>query len=1182
MNYNYNYSGYLPADQRYASLIGAYQDFCIYFGGCAPYAAPFAPYPGLATALQPGYAPTTPVIVSPGVLSGPVTPDAIATVNAQAINAIANNPLATNLDAAYALAAVTNTTAAAALMTQAISGKGSFSYDFVSGAQFPASGAAAVNPDAIAPVDLLGGAVTGNFVIDGHTSYTDPIPIISVSKQPTLNIPTLVRTGTGSITIAAAGNVMVVDLVAPGAIYTAGAQAATPSDFTAPTLPAADLATPNGLVSAPAWAAAGGDLSIAAGQSIIGVEYSFMNTATNYGYSGQGFNLWYYHSGLANGSATPFDSATTYLNGGTYACGGATGVSCEAAAWVNYATFYGFGALGGGNVSLSAGLDITGVSVALPETLAVSGGVTADDPAAPHYYGGGNLLVQAGRDVNSGAFLVGRGAGLIRAGGAIQALSGVNPVTNGAYPALILGLQDGFVRASSSGAATLDAVYDPASLSAGDGYTIGLLTPFDLLPGGTGVFNNNFTTYGSESGVAITSVAGAVTALGGETSVGVPQGTLLPATLDFVAASGDVIIQSSVKSNTEVSHDYIVPYPYPTTRGDGTITFIAAGSVDSTGIVYNGGTVCGQTSACTLAMPDLLTSATQYLGDNANSIQVDATNYISPLGVRLNTLTVGLHANDPSPAIIAAGGDINLFLQLTKPAEIEAGGDIALDFIGQNNSASDVTSIIAGGNLGGRIVDHNTGAPIFNPINTNYGLSYIYLYGPGALLLEAGGNVGPFQISVPYPDAPIYSSTAGVAALGDGSAVVGAIRPNAYANNSAPTIAPGAYLATIPYLPRQGASIDILYGVGPSLSHPAPLGLANAINQFVNPTNAGTGGIDFLSDIAASLAESPSQAWTDFQSFSPLRQQLLLDRAFLDFLGHVAADYQNSSSPYFGKYSRAYTAISTLFPAAYGYTDNAAGVAGGAGAAKLVATGGLNIAQSVLETQLGGDINIIGPGGGVIVGTDGRDTLTPSEEGILTLSGGSIRAFTDASIKLNQSRIFTEQGGDILLFSANGDISAGEGPKTYVSSPAVTLICDINGVCDINPSGLVSGAGVGALVTLPGQDPAKSNATLVAPHGTIDAGSAGIRVAGNLNVIALQVLNAYNIQTQGATIGLPTQSGPPVAALTAASTANAATQQSSLPSQSAASDQPSIILVEFLGFGGSDGSSDDEKRRPQQ
>ncbi len=214
-----------------------------------------------------------------------------------------------------------------------------------------------------------------------------------------------------------------------------------------------------------------------------------------------------------------------------------------------------------------------------------------------------------------------------------------------------------------------------------------------------------------------------------------------------------------------------------------------------------------------------------------------------------------------------------------------------------------------------------------------------------------------------------------------------------------------------------------------------------------------------------------------------------MNGAFLDFLAQVGRDYKDSSSPYFGQNARAYTAISTLFPAGSGYTDNS--LSSGGNAAPKVATGKLNVAASLLETQMGGDINIIGPGGGLTVGHTSLDTLTPNQEGILTLAGGTIRAFTDDSILVNQSRIMTQQGGDVDLFVANGDINAGSGPKTYASSPAVSLICTVYGYCYTNPQGLVTGAGIAALVTLPGQDPADSNVTLVAPRGTIDLGSAG-------------------------------------------------------------------------------------------
>jgi Filamentous haemagglutinin family outer membrane protein len=326
----------------------------------------------------------------------------------------------------------------------------------------------------------------------------------------------------------------------------------------------------------------------------------------------------------------------------------------------------------------------------------------------------------------------------------------------------------------------------------------------------------------------------------------------------------------------------------------------------------------------------------------------------------------------------------------------------------------------------------------------------------------------------------------------------------------------------------------------------------------------------------ATLDLSSAVGWALFQLLSPARQHLIADRVFLDLLTRVAKDYNNPSSPYYLQYGCAYAAIATLFPAGSGYTDNAGG-GSGSGAAAMIPTGNLNMAGTLLETQMGGDINIIGPGGSIQVGHTTLDTTAPNAQGILTLAGGTIRAYTDGSILVNQSRIMTEQGGDINLFSANGDISAGEGPKTYVSDPPVSLICDANGYCYLNPQGLVTGAGIAALVTLPGQDPTKSNVSLAAPHGTIDAGSAGLR-GNNINLVYSVLLNSFNIQTTGTVTGIAYTPPPNAAALASASSANTATQQTGLPAQANNNDRPSVIIVEVLGYGGGDGSEEGPAR----
>jgi hypothetical protein len=126
--------------------------------------------------------------------------------------------------------------------------------------------------------------------------------------------------------------------------------------------------------------------------------------------------------------------------------------------------------------------------------------------------------------------------------------------------------------------------------------------------------------------------------------------------------------------------------------------------------------------------------------------------------------------------------------------------------------------------------------------------------------------------------------------------------------------------------------------------------------------------------------------------------------------------------------------------------------------------------------------------------------------------------------------------------------------------------------------GAASGSGIGVLLTRP--DIVPGDVDLIAPAGTVNAGDAGIRVAGNLTIAAVRVLGADNIQVGGVSAGVP------VAALGAASlgsvgnvaaeaskTADRATQAvtdgDSSPSKKA--PVPSFITVEVIGMGDEEG-----------
>lgn len=305
------------------------------------------------------------------------------------------------------------------------------------------------------------------------------------------------------------------------------------------------------------------------------------------------------------------------------------------------------------------------------------------------------------------------------------------------------------------------------------------------------------------------------------------------------------------------------------------------------------------------------------------------------------------------------------------------------------------------------------------------------------------------------------------------------------------------------------------------------------------------------------FAGTSEEALAAFDALAPEQQRIFLRQIYYAELREGGREYNHPDSSRFASYLRGREMIATLFPDkdAEGKEFERSG--------DIIMYGG-----SGVRTDFGGDIEMLAPGGQIVIGVEGE--VPPPSAGVLTQGQGDIRLFSEQSLLLGLSRIMTTFGGSILGWSEEGDINAGRGAKTTVLFTPPLRTYDNYGNVRLAPQVPSSGAGIATLNPIPEVE--AGDIDLVAPLGTIDAGEAGIRVSGNINLAALQVLNAANIQVQGEAAGIPTAVVVNTGALTAASSASTAVaaQAADLAERSrppVRTEVPTILNVRFLGFG---------------
>ncbi len=336
------------------------------------------------------------------------------------------------------------------------------------------------------------------------------------------------------------------------------------------------------------------------------------------------------------------------------------------------------------------------------------------------------------------------------------------------------------------------------------------------------------------------------------------------------------------------------------------------------------------------------------------------------------------------------------------------------------------------------------------------------------------------------------------------------------------------------------------------------------IDQYLNPATT-DGQSDQYLPVLGRLLEtatgaSNQQVWQAFGQLPTDQQHALALQVFARVLADASQKQQNATTAADGK-AAANQALASLFDAQQWQGD-------------------ILMNARVIETANGGDISILAPGGELSLGVE-QASANQAPPGIVTAHGGNISIFTRQNVDVGVERIFTLRGGNEIIWSSVGNIAAGRSSKTVQTAPPTEVLVDPqSGNVKTDLAGLATGGGIGVLAAVSGVPP--GDIDLVAPAGAVDAGDAGIRATGNLNIAAAVVLNASNIQVGGTSVGVPPPPPPPnLGALGAASSASAAASSAANdvakqgPAQTQATVIPSIISVEVLSYGGGDGQDDE-------
>lgn len=903
----------------------------------------------------------------------------------------------------------------------------------------------------------------------------------------------LVRTGTGSIDIAVAGDMTLGN--DGSVIYTAGRKADDSTSLPGFTPPTSNLK--------PYYLTQGGDINVLVRGDIEG------KVAT--GSSQQLITNWLYRQG-----------------GGTS--------SKDVTWWVRPDLFrQNLGALGGGDIRVEAGGSIRNFSAVIP----TSGRVPYKDAGLVAINGGGDLLVRAGGDILSGVYMLGQGNGYLIAGGSVDDADGARGNKNSANFGTTLALQDGTFTVSAGEDAFIQTVFNPtlwaqATSNASSIDRTGLASYFN--------------TYAQGSGAVIESLRGDVV-FGSPDKDTVVNKVRTGTNASALFNSDSLFIQPGSMSAIAHRGDVKVSQMTMTPDPMGNLKLLANNDLV---LIYQDPAYSG------IYMSDADTALMATLSSPKFGLKPSGSQ--GELSILRDThALIPVHMNDAEPVrLVARSGSISYEFDkgtstatdpggypvvLPKQARVVAGQDIfGLSLFIQHLSAGDQTTLLAGRDLG-------FGA-------TASVKERIEVAGPGELLIETGRHID-------------------LAASGGILSVANSTNPNLEG-------ASGSNITLVAGLGQSGADINTYVG------------------QYIDPVGSGPVALDGDAEALGNYRQETADSLTAFMRKITGNEYLSELESLLQFMALDASRqapfvYRHMSSELLksGKeaaqglgHERGYDAVAVLFPGSDYFGD-------------------LSMYNSQVRTLRTADIDILVPGGVANAGLPG--SATGADIGIVTERGGEIRSFSDQGFLVNQSKVITQFASDILVWVSNGDIDAGRGSQTAVSVPRKTVLTNKDGYTTVEYNGVATGSGIRAQTYDPdgpngsivAPDLKNVNVALLAPRGILNASEAGI-AAGNLLIIAQQVLGQENIKVEGSVSGVSLDASsiaapsPPSlsdagkvteeATKLLADASEKSEQSAKEAKQILASFKPSFITVEILGFGseGGDAGSDEEEEEEEK